>query len=536
MEVVYNNLICLMVAIPMATAILAIALRGAIVAQRAIGVVSLATLAGLGMWFTATLPDSTNIFVSRMGAWELPFGIAVAIDGVSGPLLAVTAVIGLACFVGAWRMVEPRVERGWFHPLFHFLVMGVNFSFLTADLFNLFVAFEIMLMASYALLVVQSTRPQLAQAYKYLALNLVASTIFVFGAGLLYGLVGTLNFADLARIVQESRTGGAPLPAGFQAVAVLLIFVFAAKSAMFPLWFWLPDVYPTLTGSIAAMFTALLSKVGVYAVLRTYPLILSGGGNEGGVGAALASILPVVAGATMILGILGAVGSTSIRRLLAFVLMSHVGYLVFGIVVGTPASMGGALLYMGQEMLVMAGLMLCCGVVERHAGTDDLRRLGGLYGRAPVLSGIMLVLLLSLCGMPPMPGFFGKAVILREGLAQGHWVLAGLTVATAILTLVAALRVWCHGFWMSPRSGSSGAPEGAELVATPRVAWALLGAGLVCASAITIGLGAPKTIPMTQRAALNLAEPQRFIDGTLGAPEPGVRSVATAHGASEDVR
>lgn len=534
MDIATNNLISMLVAIPMAAGILTIALRGAIWAQRAVGVIALTALSGLAIWFLATLPAGSNLVVSQMGGWDLPFGIATSIDGVSGPLLVVTAVIALACFIASWNMVESRLERGWFHPLFHFLVMGVNFSFLTADLFNLFVAFEIMLMASYAMLGLQSTREQLGQAYKYLALNLVASTVFVLGAGLMYGLVGTLNFADLARIVQESRTGGAPLPVGFEAVAVLMIFVFAMKAAVFPLWFWLPDVYPTLSGPIAAMFTALLSKVGVYAVLRTYPLIFSGG--VGGSSTALSAILPMAAGATMILAILGAIGSTSLRRLLAFVLMSHVGYLLFGVVVGTAASMGGTVLYMTQEMLVMAGLMLCCAAVEKHAGTDDLRELGGLYRRAPVLSAIVLVLLFALMSMPPFPGFFGKALILREGLADHRWLLSGLTVATAVLTLLAGLRVWCHGFWMAPRGKGLNPPDGAEIGAAPRLGWALAGASVVCLAAVGIGLASPVTVPMATHAALKLAEPQRYIDATLGRPAPGMRAVVDASITSEVVQ
>jgi multicomponent Na+:H+ antiporter subunit D len=198
--------------------------------------------------------------------------------------------------------------------------------------------------------------------------------------------------------------------------------------------------------------------------------------------------------------------------------------------------MGGTLLYMAQEMLVMAGLVLCVGAIERHAGTDDLRRMGGLYRRAPVVSVITLVLVLALAGMPPLAGFFGKALILREGIAAGRWVLVFLTISTAVLTLMAALRVWCFGFWMSPRGKSLVAPEGATIGSSPRVGWIVCGAALVLTASIGIGLGAPRTVPMALRGALNLAEPQRLIDATLGAPGPGVRAVVEASNGAEVVR
>jgi len=518
MGVTTNNLITILVAIPMSAAILTIPLRGRILVQRTLGVFALLALTLFAAWFTLTLPPDTNLILSRMGAWELPFGIATAIDGISGPMLLVTALVSLACFVASWSIIEPRLERGWFHPLFHFLVMGLNFSFLTADLFNLFVAFEIMLMASYALLGLGATRAQLGQAYKYLALNLIASTVFVLAAGLMYGLVGTLNLADLARIVHESRTGGAPLPVGFEPVAVLLIFVFATKAAVFPLWFWLPDVYPTLTGPVAAMFGALLSKVGVYAVIRTYPLILSGA--TGSAASPLELILPIAAGATMILAVLGAIGSTSLRRLLAFVLMSHVGYLLFGIAIGTQASLAGTLIYMTQEMLIMAGLLICVGAIESIAGTDDLRGLGGLAQRAPMLSTIVFVLLIALASLPPMAGFVGKALIVREGFTSHRWILTALVLTTAVLTLLAALRVWCHGFWMTPRGPGLTTPHGATIGARPRISSALAGASIAAIGALVFSFGAPATVPMAMRATLNLVEPQRFIDATLGAQPP----------------
>ena len=519
-----NNLIVLPVLVPMVAAIGTMLLRGSLAARRALGVLALGSTTAVGVWLLATLPDGSGAHVSLLGSWGAPYGIAVVYDGVSGLLITVGSIVALACFLHAVSTIGARLEGGWFHPLFHLLVMGVNYSFLTGDLFNLFVAFEIMLMASYALLCLGASREQISQAYKYVVLNLIASTIFVLGAGLLYGMLGTLNYADLARIVAESGAGGDPLPAGFGAVAVMLLFVFGLKAAMFPLWFWLPDTYHTMPASVGALFAALLSKVGVYAVLRLYPMIFAA--PSLGAESVAGLLLPLAACLTMLLAILGAVGATSVRRLLSFVLMSHVGYLVFGVSVMTPEAHAGVLYYMAQEMLVMAGLFLCAGIIERHTGTDDLRSFSGLQGRAKWLGVAMLVLLLSLAGLPPFAGFFGKALLVREGIAAGSWILVGATLLTATLTLLAALRVWCHGFWMPGRGEGVLPPPGASFGASPRVAGAFAGVWLLVGASVAFGLGSGLTVPLTMRAASGIVDPTAYIDAVLGPREGAVRTAS----------
>jgi multicomponent Na+:H+ antiporter subunit D len=328
-----NNWLALLVAIPMLAAIATTLLRPRIASQRVAGVVALGALVAMNAGLCWSLPSGTNLFMSMLGAWPAPFGIAAVYDGLSGALLLVTSVVGLSCYLACFSLLPRRMESGWFHPLYHLLIMGVNFSFLTGDLFNLFVAFEIMLMASYALLTLGSTRAQLSQAYKYVVLNLLGSTVFVLSAGLVYGMMGTLNYADLARLVAEAHATGEALPAGFQSVSVLLLFVFALKAAVFPLWFWLPDTYHTMPAPIAGAFAALLSKVGVYAILRLYPMAFGSPLLEGSPASSV--ILPLAAGFTMVIAIVGAIGATTMRRILAMVLMAHVGYLLFGVALMT---------------------------------------------------------------------------------------------------------------------------------------------------------------------------------------------------------
>ncbi len=509
-----NNLLALLTALPLLAGILTTLVRPRIRAQRAVGVVALGALVGLNGWLCATLPSGATPSLSVVGGWPAPYGIVLAYDGLSGALMLVTGVVGLSCYLAAFSLLPRRLEAGWFHPLFHLLIMGVNFSFLTGDLFNLFVAFEIMLMASYALLTLGSTRAQLSQSYKYVVLNLLGSTIFVLAAGLVYGMMGTLNYADLARMVAEARVGGEALPTGFQSVSVLLLFVFALKAAVFPLWFWLPDTYHTMPAPIAGAFAALLSKVGVYAILRLYPMVFGSPLLEGS--PASAAILPLAAGFTMIVAVVGAIGAVTIRRILAMVLMAHVGYLLFGVSLMTGPSHAATLWYMAQEMLVMGGLFVSAGMVIRHAGTDDLREMSGVAARAPLLGWVTLTLLLALAGMPPLAGFFAKALLVREGVSAGAWWLTAATLATAVVTLLAALRIWCHGFWMPLRGARLETPPGAVALARPSMGWAFAGLMILTGSSVAVGLAAPVASSFTARATAELTRPESYVEAVLG--------------------
>lgn len=514
-----NNWIILMVVLPMAAGILTTLLRGRLLAQRVVGLAALGSTAVASVVFLLTLPAAGgDVWISRLGLWPAPYGIVVVFDGISGILLTAASVVGLAAFLYAIGNPDRRLERGWFHPLVHLLIMGVNFSFLTGDLFNLFVAFEIMLMASYALLCLSGGRRQISQAYKYVMLNMLASTVFVLCAGLVYGMMGTLNYADLARMVAATAAAGEEMPTGFQAVAIMLLFVFGLKGAVFPLWFWLPDTYPTLPVSIGALFAALLSKVGVYAVLRLYPMVFAAPAiaPEG----VIMTILPITAAATMLIAILGAVSATTVRGILSLVLISHVGYLLFGVYVGiassAPDALAATLFYMAQEMLVIGGLFICAGMIIRHAGSDDLHEIGGLGRRAPWLATCCFVLCIGAAGLPPMAGFYGKILFLREGFAAEQWVLSGAILVTSLLTLIALLKLWASAFWRMPRGTYLTPPAGATLGATPRLGWAFAGLGLLTGASVLFGVGAEPAITFVARAESDAMAPRRYVEAVLG--------------------
>lgn len=511
-----NNLIALVIAVPLITGILTTAARGHIRTQRALGGLGLFALLGVNVLLMLGLTGTGehSVWTTMAGAWPAPFGIALVYDQLSGLLMSVASVVAIGCFIYACGTLDRRIERGWFHPLFHLLMMGVNFSFITGDLFNLFVAFEIMLIASYALLCLAGTRPQVAQAYKYILINLVGSTFFVLGAGLIYGVAGTLNMADLARLAASET----PPPPVFHAIGVMLLFVFALKAAVFPLWFWLPDTYHTLPTPIVAMFSALLSKVGVYAILRLFPSIFASPGLlEDSIAPV---ILSVAAGATMIIAILGALSTRHIRRALAMLLIAHVGYLIFGISVGinagAPDAYAGVLFYMSQEMILMAALFLGTGLIERITDTDDTTKFSGLATRAPVIAALCFVIGASFIGFPPLSGFYGKAMLVREGFASGNSALAIATLFSAALTLFVIIRMWAGAFWGTPKGPGVDLPEGAIWGATPVPAQSIIGASFLACASIAFALCAGPMMTIATNATAQLNAPETYVTAVLG--------------------
>jgi multicomponent Na+:H+ antiporter subunit D len=282
----------------------------------------------------------------------------------------------------------------------------------------------------------------------------------------------------------------------------MLLFVFGAKGAFFPLWFWLPDTYPTCPVPVAALFSGLLTKVGVYAVARTFPLVFA----VGDAGDVVTPLLLVSAGITMFLGVLGAVSQHSVRRILAVHVISQVGYMVFGISLMTTAGLAGALYYMVQHMVVKSSLFLCCGVMEHHAGSDDLDRLGGLLKRDRFLGIAFFVAAMSLVGLPPLSGFFGKLVLVREGWTD-HWWLSVVALLTGALTLVSMLKIWTRGFWLAPVAAAEPAPA----AGSGDLRGAYIGIGFLVAVAVLMGLAAEPIYDIAFHAGEQLTDPSAYI-------------------------
>ena len=525
-----DHRIILLCVIPLVAGLISIALINRKAMSRLVGVLSYTMMLGLSLSLllkiTAAPDGSESILVSQMGGWSAPFGISIVFDSLSGLLISAAAMVGLGAYVHSFSVLNPRTERRYFHPLMQFLMFGVNLSFMTGDLFNLFVAFEIMLMASYALLTIGGSKEQLTQAYKYILLNVLASTVFLMAAGMVYGMFGTLNIADLARIVAEIEADpNRDLPAGFKSLAVMFLLVFGLKGAFFPLWFWLPDTYFTVPISIAGLFGGLLTKVGVYTVARLFPLIFASDGNStitilddgsrsmlGGTSPIIQTILIVAAAFTMFLAVLGAVSQHHVRRILSVHVISQVGYMVFGIAVMTGNALAGCAFYMVQHMVVKCALFLCCGVMEKHAGTDDLDKLGGLLKRDWKLGVLFFIAAMSLVGLPPLSGFFGKMVIIREGFGNGMWYLGIIGLVTGAITLLSMLKIWSYGYWNPDQAPVTNKPESVK--ASSQTAYAAIALLVVCA--LFLGLGAEAVYKVANRAGEQLENPEHYITAVLG--------------------
>lgn len=516
-EPLTNNIVWL-VAIPMACGLLTLPLARHLAFCRAVGIVSFTATLTIAVAFLIRITmNDGEVLVTQMGGWAAPYGITLVFDSLSGLLLAAASAVALGSYIHSFSMLDDETEQRYFHPLMQMLMFGVNLSFLTGDLFNLYVAFELMLLASYSLLCLGGSRLQMSQAYKYVLLNLLASVIFLMGAGYVYGTMGTLNMADLSRIVQTTLANGEPLPPGFTLIGIMFLVVFGLKGAFFPLWFWLPDTYFTVPISIGGLFGGMLTKVGVYTVARTFPLIFTPG-PESGVGDSLynplGTIQPFIAVAaafTMFLAVLGAVSQHRVRKILSVHVISQVGYMVFGIAVMTGQALAGCVFYMIQHMVVKCSLFLCCGIMEKHAGSDDLDRIGGLLKRDLWLGVLFFIAAMSLVGLPPLSGFFGKMTIIQAGWAD-YWWLSVLGLLTGALTLLSMLKIFGYGYLSEEKVVKESDP--AQVMRSQKPAY--VGIVLLVAMALFLGFGAEMVYKAAFNAGNQLANPKAYITAVLG--------------------
>jgi multicomponent Na+:H+ antiporter subunit D len=435
----------------------------------------------VALLFVADAEGATSVSV---GGWPVPLGIVLVVDRLSALMLVVasTVALGVLVFAVGQGAADGSEETplSIFHPTFLVLVAGVGNAFLAGDLFNLYVGFEILLMASYVLLTLGGTAARIRGGITYIIVSLTSSLVFLAAIGLVYAATGTVNMAQLAVRLGE-------LPEGTQVLLQsMLLIAFGIKAAVFPLSAWLPDSYPTAPAPVTAVFAGLLTKVGVYAIIRTQTLLFPDG--------ALDDLLMWAALATMLIGILGAVAQSDLRRMLSFTLVSHIGYMVFGIALGTAGGLAGAVFYVAHHIAIQTTLFLVAGLVERQGGTTSVNRLGGLARRSPLLAVLFFVPAMNLAGIPPLSGFIGKLGLLQAGVADGRplaFVLVAGGVVTSLLTLLAVARVWTRAFWRPPtqapaedtaaaaaadaaaggrRTADGGPPDGGSLEGRPRTA------------------------------------------------------------------
>lgn len=455
-----------------------------------------------------------------MGRWRPPFGIAITVD-LTGALLALAAAI--VAFAGALYAridISTSGRRYGFYPLLMVLMAGVSGAFLTGDLFNLYVWFEVLLISSFGLLILGSERQQIDGALKYAVLNLIATTLFLIATAYLYAIFGTLNMADIA-IKAPALSGTAPL----MTLAALFVLAFSMKAAAFPVNFWLPASYHTPRVVVQALFAGLLTKVGVYALLRVMVMLLPIERE------ALSFAIAVMAALTMILGALGALAQNDIRRFLGFVVIAGIGNILAGIAMGGAVAVGAAIFYALHSILLMTALYLVSGEMGRLTGHFGLDRLGGLWTTAPVFAALSLALFFAASGLPPFSGFWPKAILVKAALDIGAWWLAASVLLSGFLTTIAFGRLFLFAFWRPLPGAVEASPAtlgGPPPTAVPSLSlartenrWRLAPIVLLSAFVIGFGLFPERLILATQQAAADLSYPTAYIRSVF--PEGGVR-------------
>nr|WP_246393166.1 monovalent cation/H+ antiporter subunit D [Aureimonas pseudogalii] len=480
-----------------------------------------------------------------MGGWRPPFGISFTADLLSALFLTVAGFAGLACGIYAGASIDEEGRRYGFYPFLFMVMGGVSGAFLTGDIFNLYVWFEVLLIGSFGLLILGSEREQLDGATKYCFLNLIGATLFLLTVGYLYGVFGTLNMADIA--VKSAQLEGTGV---LLTIASLFLVAFSMKAAAFPLNFWLPASYHTPRFVVSALFAGLLTKVGIYALIRVVLMLFPP--ERGGLG----FVIAWMAALTMLIGALGALAQTDLRRLLNYVVITGIGTILAGLAIppvlestssaittgaasvirgvangpyadGVSADgalatgLSGAIFYALHSVVVMTALYLAAGVAAFRNGSSSLHEMGGLWRRHPLFSAMMLVLLLAVSGLPPFSGFWPKMLLVRASISAGLPWLAVCVLVSGFLLTIACVRVFAFAFWRPAPAQAEGGdghmgsddafrapPPGRPLALVPLVALSLF--------VVAVGIWPEPLAELTFASAHQILKPAAYLSSVIG--------------------
>lgn len=516
--------------VALVTAILCLLIRSRPRLQRSVSLLGgVVYLLVVGRLFQA-IRVADKPLVYQLSNWKAPYGITLVADYLSGLFLLLAAVVSLMALVFSVYYVGETGQKLSYHALYHFMVVGISGSFLTGDLFNLFVWFEVMLMSSYVLVVFYSGPEHTRAALQYTVLNLLGSAVMLLAIGGLYATTGTLNMADLARRLAAPQAYNVAV-APVLGLTALLFCVFALKAGIAPFQFWVPDAYRAAPAPVTAMLAGVVKKVGIYAIIRLYFSIFAVATiPETGMGLPmnlnlagstfLAFFGPIILGmavVSILLGGVGAVGRDELDGLLAYSSISQIGFIVLPLAVAATAQSNrlfrlgivAAIIYSINHGFAKGLLFLVSGTVEDAVGSLEFDQLGGVVERSPVLSGAFFVGALSLIGIPPLSGFFGKFLVfdvaVRAHNTAGLIALA-VALAGAILTIAYFSLAWTRGFW--------GAPS--ESVNQVSMVPALVAVSVVLAlSIVALGIGFQPLYDAANEAANAAIDTQGYVDAVL---------------------
>jgi multicomponent Na+:H+ antiporter subunit D len=429
------NLLLLPILIPLVTAILLIFFKDRVFWQKAL------SLAAMLFQLVVSVLLVRRVYLEgiqtlNIGSWPAPFGITLVSDMLSALLVLTTSIVALACLIYSFYAIGKEREKFYYYSFFQFLLVGVNGAFTTGDIFNLFVFFEVMLMSSYVLLVLGGTKIQLRETIKYTLVNVISSALFVIAVAYLYAVTGTLNMAHLSiRIAELGQSSILTI------IAVLFLIVFGLKGAIFPLYFWLPGSYYAPPTPVLALFGGLLTKVGVYSILRTFTLLFY---HDTSYTHALLGWLSI---ATIVVGVIGAIAYRNLRQIVIYNIIVAVGVITFGISMMSPESLEGSIFYLLQDMVMKSVLFLLVGIVVYVTGTNDLNKFSGLIQSYPLIGWLFFIVALSLAGVPPFSGFIGKLLIVKASLTEGLLFEAIVVLLSSLLVLYSVMKIFMNGFW-----------------------------------------------------------------------------------------
>jgi multicomponent Na+:H+ antiporter subunit D len=492
-----NVLLALPIAAPLFCAALSLVMVRRLAVQRVLSFAAIAVSLGAAVAVMVHVERFDEIVASRLGGWPSNVAITLVGDRLSAMMLVIAATVLVAVLVYAIGQRATDERSPFYHPVYLVLCAGIAQAFLAGDLFNLFVAFEVLLMASYVLLTLEGSAGQVRAGTTYVVLNVLESLLLITAVGLVFAATGTVSMAELPERL-------AALPDGIRTgLNLLLLLAFGMKAAVFPLFFWLPDAYPTAPSSVTAVFAGLLTKVGVYALIRTETLMFPGG---------QATLLLWIAGLTMIVGVLGAIAQSDMKRILSFHIVSQIGYMVMGLAIGGAAAIAATVFFVLHQIPVKASLFLVEGIVSAETGSSRFDDVGGMARRSGWLALAFLLPALSLAGLPPFSGFVGKLGLVRAGLDDERWPMVAVALVGSLLTLISMTKIWIGVFWGDPQpapiTDRAGVLRHRRLMALPT--WVLVG------GALAVAVLAGPVYAYCQRAGAELVDIARYVQAVRG--------------------